>query len=367
MGDGEGRPVTRAVPQDGTTLHWVSWMRWLAITGVVTIHVVGGTAAAPWARESRLGALAIWLDIGFVFTVPLFVMISGALLLDPGRFRGTGPFLRKRALRIVPALVVWHLFYWAFRVLYLGRDEGPLDFLRLTLTGDLYSHLYFFWIVLGLAVVTPVLVPWVSTVSRRTVVLAGCAAAAMPVLTVTSQLALGRQPVWVDTPWTWWLFYLGLFLLGWGLRDVVLRGPAVAVACAAAVGLGALLSWQWRNPDAPAWLQVVSPVSYYGAGVHVYAVLVFLVIKSLVRPGGVLRVLTRPVPARAAAVVGGATMGLFAVHMVFVQLVFRVPAVGGENVATSSEQLVGRVAVVFLVTLAVVLLLRRVPFVRAVL
>lgn len=361
-----GSSSSRAAPS-ATTLHWVSWMRWLAITGVVTIHVVGGTAAAPWARESRLGALAIWLDIGFVFTVPLFVMVSGALLLDPDRYHGAGHFLRKRALRIVPALIVWHLAYWAFRVFYLGRDEGPADFLRLTLTGDLYSHLYFFWIVLGLAVVAPVLVPWIANVSRRTVVLAGCVAAAMPVLTVSSQLGLGRQPVWVDTPWTWWLFYLGLFLLGWGFRDVVLRGPVLGAACVAAVGFGALLSWQWRNPGAPDWLQVVSPVSYYGVGVHAYAVLVFLVVKSLVRPDGVLRVLTRPAPARVAALVGGATMGVFALHMVFVQLVFRLPVVGGENVAVSSEQLVGRVAVVFLATLAVVLLLRRVPYVRSVL
>ncbi len=355
------------VAQPATTLHWVSWMRSLAIVGVVTIHVVGGTAATPWARESRLGALAIWLDIGFVFTVPLFVMISGALLLDPDRYSGAGTFLRKRALRIVPALLVWHVAYWAFRVAYLGRHEGPVDFLRLTLTGDLYSHLYFFWIVLGLAVVAPVLVPWIATVSRRVVVLAGCAAAAMPVLTISSQLGLGREPVWVDTPWTWWLFYLGFFLLGWGLRETVLRGPALAAACLAAVVAGALLSWQWRNPGAPEWLQILSPVSYYGVGVHLYAVLVFLVVKSLVRPEGALRVLTRPTPSRVAASVGGATMGVFALHMMFVRLVFRVPVVGGANVATSSEQLVGRVAVVFVVTLAVVLLLRRVPYVRSVL
>lgn len=368
VGTDAGEPAAgvASVP-GGTTLHWVSWMRWLAIAGVVTIHVVGGTAAAPWARESRLGQLAILLDIGFVFTVPLFVMISGALLLDPRRYRGPREFLRRRTLRIVPALVVWHFVYWGFRVFYLGKEDGFGAFLRLSVTGDLYPHLYFFWIVLGLAVVAPVLIPWIASATKGAVLLGGCAAAAMPIFTVTSQLALGREPVWVDTPWTWWIFYLGFFLLGWGLRDTVLRGTTLVLASVTAIALAVLLSWQWRNPDAPTWLQILSPVSYYGVGVHLYAVLVFLVVKSLIRPGGVLGALTGPRAARVAVAVGGATMGIFALHMVFVQFALQLPVIGGDNVALSSEQLVARASCVFLATLVTVLVLRRVPFVRSVL
>ncbi|WP_353708685.1 acyltransferase family protein [Cellulosimicrobium sp. ES-005] len=348
-------------------LAWLDWLRVLAIVGVVTIHVVGSTALAPWARTSRLGWLAIWLDIGFVFVVPVFVMISGALFLDPARFRGTGDFLRRRALRLLPALVVWHLVYWAFRVVYLDQEIGVRDFLESTVTGRLYPHLYYFWVVLGLVVVTPVLVPWVATAPRRSLLLAGLCAASMPVLTVALRNGLEAAPVWVETPWTWWLFYLGLYLLGSALRDVVLRGVALVAAGTAAVLLGALLTWQWRNPAAPGWLQVVSPVSYYGLGVHVYAVLVLLVARALVRPGGVGRVLARPAPARVGRVLGAATLGVFCSHLLLVPVVAGIPALGGDAAAGSSVQLVARVACVLVISYTATLVLRRVPVVRSVL
>lgn len=75
---------------------WISWLRFVAITGVVTIHSVGGTAAMAGARDTLRGKLAILLDIGAIFAVPVFVMISGALVLDPARYRGPRDFLRKR-------------------------------------------------------------------------------------------------------------------------------------------------------------------------------------------------------------------------------------------------------------------------------
>lgn len=345
----------------------MSWLRVVAIVGVVTIHVVGGTALMEGARQTWRGWLAIVLDIGAVFTVPVFVMASGALLLDPSRFRGTADFLRRRAVRLLPAVAFWHLFYWAFRVAYLDQDDSVRDFVQRTLTGTLYPHLYFFWIVLGLAVVTPVLIPWLATASPRAVLIAGVCAAAMPILTVSARLLLGLTPVWVDTPWTWWVLYLGFYLLGWGLRDVVLSGAWLWTAVLATVALGLGLSWQWRNPAAPPWLQHAAPISYYGLTVHIYSVMVFLLVRSLVRADGPLRMLARPRPAALGRKLGDATLGVFALHIAFVPVVIDLPLIGGESAAASWEQLLARVAVVLVLSFAVVLPLRRVPVIRRVL
>ena len=86
-------PDSQARPVDATA--WLSWLRFIAIVGVVSIHTAGYTAAAAGARDRLEGQLAIALDIGAIFTVPLFVMISGALLLDPKKFHGTEDFLRR--------------------------------------------------------------------------------------------------------------------------------------------------------------------------------------------------------------------------------------------------------------------------------
>ena len=78
----------RSATSDG--LAWVSWLRVLAILAVVLIHVAGITAVAPDARSTTQGNLAIVLDFASRWSVPVFVMVSGALLLDPSRYRGAG-------------------------------------------------------------------------------------------------------------------------------------------------------------------------------------------------------------------------------------------------------------------------------------
>src|SRR5690606_9146707 len=145
-------------------------------------HTEGYDAIAEDARSTTVGTITIWLDIAAVCAVPVFVMLSGALLLDPSRYRGHGTFLRKRAARLVPAVVFWHLWYWA---LISYRDDAVLpwdDFLVLAVNGQLYTALYFFWIVIGLALLTPVLIGFVASSSRLAIVVAGAALAAIPAL-----------------------------------------------------------------------------------------------------------------------------------------------------------------------------------------
>lgn len=348
-------------------LGWISWLRFFAICGVITIHAVGFTVIAEGARDSRAGILAIILDLGAVFTVPLFVMLSGAVLLDPQRYTDPGNFYRKRLNRLVPAIVFWHLFYWAFRIYVQDRETSPREALRLSLNGDLVTALYFFWIVLGLAVVSPALISWIAASTRRQIIVGGLLAASMPVLS-TATLGLRGGPLWVETPWTWWIFYLGLFILGWGLRGVALHGPWLVGATGATMALAILMPWQWNNPDAPGWLQQLAPVSYYGITVQLYAVLIFLVGQSLIHSKGALRVLVRPRLERLGRTLGDATLGVFALHFAIISLVVETfPVIGGEPAASSSEQLVARVATVIVVTYAIVLVLRRVPVVRRVL
>jgi surface polysaccharide O-acyltransferase-like enzyme len=364
----DGSPDTAApsAPQYDATA-WIAWLRFVAIVAVVCIHTAGYSAIIDNARGRALGQLSIALDIGGTFAVPIFVMLSGALLLNPARYGGTSEFLRKRAWRLVPALVFWNLFYWAFNVFYKKQTVGPSDAVRRAITGELYTALYFFWIVVGLALVAPILIPWISTASRRAVIVAGAVAAVMPILTISTYGYRGGTTVWVETAWTWWIFYLGFFILGWGLRGVVLTKWWLAAAVVGFVAIGSSLSWQWRNPDAPHLLQTLSPVSYFGFGAHVYAVLLFLIAQSTIREGGVLAFLARGRASRVGRLLGDAVLGVFALHLAVIALSWRVPVIGGAAAATSSPQLLARITFVVVVTYAVVLLLRRVPVVRRVL
>lgn len=354
-------------------LAWVSWLRVAAIAAVVLIHAAGITAVAPDARETAQGQLAIALDFFARWSVPVFVMLSGAMLLDPDRFRGSRDFFRKRALRLVPAVVVWHLAYTIFILVIEDRDLTFSHWLQLVMTGRLRTALYFFWIVLGLAVVTPVLVPWIAATTRRAQVTAGLVAASVPalmVVTVPIRTDILWKPdmSWVETPWTWWIPYVGYFILGYALRDVVLTGWRLALAAVGAVGGSALLTWQWgRDTGVGGLLERFVPAeAYYSPTLIVVALSVFLLARATIQPRGLLRGLSRPTPARVGRGLGDATLGVFAVHLLVLEAVLASPVIGGEKAAGSVAELLARCVVVFVVSYVISLVARRVPVVRRV-
>lgn len=351
----------------GADTAWLSWLRVVAICAVVGIHTVGFNAIRPHARDTLRGQLALLLDLGATFAVPVFVMASGAMLLDPARFRGNAAFLRKRAARLVPPLVFWHAWYVALIVVVIGGELSVRAATDRILDGNLYTALYFFWIVFGLALVAPVLIPFVRDNGRRGALVAGTAFAAIPVVTMAT-LELRAAPLaFADWALTWWFPYLGMFLLGYALRGVVLRGVALAAVTAAAVGFSILAAWQWHNPEAPHWLQMLTPVSYYSLTGLLHAVAVYLAFQGLVTPGGPLRVLTTATGVRAGRLLGDATLGVYALHLTVLYAVQQLEIGGPRKWSPTGEDMLLRLFVVLVVTWAIVLVLRRIPYVRALL
>jgi surface polysaccharide O-acyltransferase-like enzyme len=355
----------RADPRLSTA--WISWLRVAAIAGVVAIHTAGSTAVQPDARHTTVGVVAIVLNRAFNFAVPLFVLVSGALVLDPARYPATdGAFLRKRAWRLVPAIVFWHLFYWLFRVVVLDQDVPPRTALEQTLNGTLYTALYFFWIVLGLTVVSPVLVAWLRQSTRRAAIVAGAVGMAIPILTQATVLLREAPLSWVETPWTWWIPYVGLYLMGWALRGVRLPAWATVVTLVVPVLVLGAVVYCFHRPGVPTWFGQLFG-GYYSLGIQVCAVSVFLAVQQLVRPGGLLRAATGPRASRFARTVGDATLGIFGVHLAVLYASYHLPVVGGDAEAQTVQELVGRVLFVLVVSAVIAVVGRRIPVVRRVL
>ncbi len=364
--EASGAASGEASVQQTDTLAWVTWLRIIAIFGVVSIHSVGSTAADEASRQRVDGWVAVAMDIPWLFAVPVFVMLSGVLLLDPGRFTDTGTFLRKRVARLVPALLFWNAVYLTYMVLTRPSwSDGPVDLLGKVLTGRVAPHLYFLFVVLGLALVTPVLVRWIAATGRREWLVGAAVAYTVPVLSTWPLSSEGTALGLVHTAWTWWIPYVGAFVLGWALRSVVLSRRAQAWSLAVVLVLMVELSWQWRNDAAPGWLQDWAGVGYYSVPVAVLSTLVLLLAQSAIRPGGPLGVLTTPRVMRWAEPVGAATMGIFGLHFLLILVSGDLELFGPP--VTTWPMLLARWLVVSAVTLVLVLLLRRVPVLRRVL
>ena len=138
--------------------HWIDYLRVIAIIAVITIH----STTHFYSKFNEIGQLDWWLanllNSASRFAVPLFVMISGALLLE--RNLPIGEFYKKRAIRLLPAIIVWNLFYAGVNVgieIFNGKDIKTLTYHigALFADGGAAVHLWYLSMFLCLMLFTP--------------------------------------------------------------------------------------------------------------------------------------------------------------------------------------------------------------------
>ena len=159
---------------------WVDLLRVIACFLVVFSHSCDAFVAV--FDNDRATFLQGALAGSFVRAcVPLFVMMSGVLLL-PVR-TGTGAFYRKRIGRVLLALVFWSLtlpvlYYLYMR--YVGTSSPSID--PALFTGEATLHkmwtfvfnfcydttpLWYLYMLIGLYLIMPLISPWLERASRR--------------------------------------------------------------------------------------------------------------------------------------------------------------------------------------------------------
>ncbi|MCY2954774.1 MAG: acyltransferase family protein [Planctomycetota bacterium] len=209
-------------------------MRVLGVVAVVVQHVaqsgvrsLGEIPVVYWQVCNVTTSLTKW-------AVPVFVMLSGALLLDPTRQESSGVFFRRRFVRVGIPTIFWSAFFLLFAA---AETKFTLPLSEMTdrlLSGNPYYHMHFMFLITGLYLFTPALRAFVrsSTDSDRTLVIA-----------VSLLLAMFSQAIMIwqgYKPNALSLFvpYVGYYLAGYQIRNVKLSSRARRVAWLA--GLGAV-------------------------------------------------------------------------------------------------------------------------------
>lgn len=107
------------------------------------------------------------------FAVPIFFMVTGALLLDPGKQLGLKKIFKNYFLRMFVCLFFWSLmykfyYYLAFVVLYGTRTPGWFwTAVKETLTFNHHFHLYYLQILLVFYALLPIVRAFVAAADRR--------------------------------------------------------------------------------------------------------------------------------------------------------------------------------------------------------
>lgn len=116
--------ATAAAAPPRTRNQAVDLVKTVAICAVIVTHVtapafgMGDVGSAPW-----LTAL-FWASVSHA-SVPLFLMASGALLLDPGRELTLRKLYTKNFPRLLIALLFWAVCYKVFIMVLFGGVTVP--------------------------------------------------------------------------------------------------------------------------------------------------------------------------------------------------------------------------------------------------
>lgn len=142
-------------------LLWLDATRIVAIFGVVLLH-----AAAPHLYQFRSSEAGDWhvaniIDALTRPAVPLFFMVSGALLL--GRPIDI-PQLKPRLKRLIVPLMAWSIIYLAMRAITNSNLDLIALVLRMPLMPVMY-HLWFLYALVGLYLCLPLVAPAIQAAS----------------------------------------------------------------------------------------------------------------------------------------------------------------------------------------------------------
>jgi surface polysaccharide O-acyltransferase-like enzyme len=155
-------------------IDWLDTLRAIATLGVIIIHVSTPTvkmAAATLGVDWWIGNM---YDSAVRFSVPLFLLLSGATLLH--KEYTLTEFYKKRLMRVLLPFLFWAVVYLVFNWLVIRHNMRPYGFepiknwaWQLIVTKGISVHFWFVYMLLTLYIFMPFLGRFLRSLSKRMV------------------------------------------------------------------------------------------------------------------------------------------------------------------------------------------------------
>lgn len=296
------------VQAQGSRVQYFEWARAFGALGIVVLHVFIAICNETPSPGVSMGRWLVYRELGMVLSrwcVPVFLMVSGALLLDPAKELGL-PKLRRYVGRMLFIICTFGL---AFALMQEYVDQGPgwgmvLVSLRDLVFEQSWDHLWYVYAMVGIYALTPLLRAFVARASRGEYrwTLAWLLAFCFAVPTLNSLLGWSLTAFCLTIPCYFTYYLMGHYVHTYLRFDW--RWAVAGLACVAAMGW--LVAWGTPRGDVEAGL-------FYAPGsplLCVYAVAIFLGLRRLLDA-----VPIRSVPA--AAVLARYSFGVYLIHPLF--------------------------------------------------
>ena len=333
---------SRAARREG----WVDALRIVACAMVVLSHCCDHFTAA---FDSNYPFFLTGAAIGSLVRpcVPLFVMMSGVLLLPINGDISLSRFYKKRVSRVLIALIFWSLLlpvacYFYFNSVGVNSVNPAVDLTAYTRSGlvnRLWSWifnfnydttpLWYLYMLLGLYLAMPIVNAWLATASRkdlRTVLVVWVATLFIPIIKIVAPICgyvgnYGNLDIWGGCDWNVYgtfyymsgfmgyillAYYMVKYPLSWSNRKLAVIG-SLMFAAGFALTFGGYVMLQKYFPGNYSYLEI----AWWFTGINVF-IMTWPIFewfrRSSIRPRKVL------------ANLAGLTFGIYLCHFFFVMV-----------------------------------------------
>jgi len=294
------------------TFEWINNLKIVSLFAVVILHT-----ASPLLMDFKHAGAGYWLVGDFYnaltrFGVPVFVMITGALLLH--REYNVTDFLKRRLSRILWPFLLWSLIYIAYswydeEIPFSDSVWTNIHTVFHQLKYGAYYHLWYVYMLLGLYLFIPIISKFVRNASEKEI---RYFLLVWFVVMIFSQPYLSRFQPLIDVHY--FIGYAGYLVLGHYLTFIELpekgiKTPLIIyfVFCVASITIGTyFLSVNTKELSTVMYEPLGPFIVLYASGVFLLA-----------------RVFTFKLPdvmVKLRAIAGGLSLGIYLCHALFLTL-----------------------------------------------
>ena len=343
---------------------YVDLIRTVAIAGVVLLHASGRWLItgqelnqmnhldfASWAVVDVYQSLA-------VLGVPLFLMLTGLLLLQPEKTESLRVFFRKRLIRIGLPFLFWCGIYFVWVFLVQNIPFGFDVILQGLLVGP-YTQFWYIYVLFGLYLLTPLLRVIMAhadqTLIKYFVVLWLIGASILPFLGLLTVFQLSHNVFTITG-------YVGYFVLGVYLCSVRLRRQTLLAFMALGLALTALgtyvLASAGGGGEGMYFFQ-----EYLSPTVVLASVMVFLLLLTI-KPPSIQQQTSPSKINQLIKLISQNTLGIYFVHVIVIETIQRgyLGFMLNRDILNPIIEVPILTVIVLFVSLAIILLLKKIPY-----
>ena len=344
----------------------IDLIRTIAMVEVILLHAAGRWAITSQEMNqmnpleiTRWGIVDIYQSLG-VIAVPLFLMLTGALLLQPEKkTESLSVFFKKRWARIGLPYLFWGAAYFAWDFLVIGIPFTAGTIIQGILNGP-YTQMWYLYVLVGLYLLTPILRIFIAhanqTLIKYFVILWVVSVAIIPFFGLFTIFQLNSN-VFTLTG------YVGFFVLGTYLSTVQMRRSTLTIFVLLGIVLTAVgtyvLAAAVGGTEMYFFQQYLSPTVIL-ASVMLFLLLLTVKPPSVQKESGPSRI------NKLIKLISQNTLGIFFIHVMIIESIQR----GYFGFAINRDTINPIIEVPLLTavtlfgSLAIILLLKQIPYLK---